>query len=278
MLIRMHDENSQQSEAVEPDQPASAEQPAPSVSGPPPQPVTMQSHSHKKTPLIIVGVIFLVIAAGAGGYLFKNSQAKNDADKQQAQISALQKQVKSLQEKTSTQSIANSSDYTGWKSYTLQNEKLTFLYPPTWSAGPWPAATPSATQDMVELTSADGMKCNIEDGISNDVDGSTSFVPNSAIKLTYMKKPAYFVFANPKQAGGAADTSKVEGAVLLTNPKDASSRPLGKYAEGTSNAPGASNGKYIAFSCSPPTPITLQQALASQDYKDAKLIVQSMHY
>lgn len=250
---------------------------------PPSAPKASPKNSHKKKTAIFTIITLILIAAAAyGAYQIEHSRAMKTERNQQAQIDSLKKQIKSLQKPAAAQSKVSNSAYAGWKSYTLQNEKLTFLYPPNWAAGPWPAATPSATQDLAVLAANDGFKCTIEDGISNRT-GSGSLVSGSPISLTYMGKPAYFVFLNPKPAGSTtADTSKVEGAILLTNPNDASSLLLGKYAVGTSTAPGANNGKYISFACNLPSPISLQQLqqnpMVALDYKNAKLVVESMHY
>ncbi|HEY5267825.1 MAG TPA: hypothetical protein VII94_01670, partial [Candidatus Saccharimonadales bacterium] len=104
----------------------------------------------------LILVIAVIALLGVVGWLvYKNDHKTTITTVNKNTTSATTSANKSNSGATTT-----SNTYSGWKTYTLPVEKLSFRYPSGWTASN--TTPPTATQDQVTLTASDGFTFNIE--------------------------------------------------------------------------------------------------------------------
>lgn len=181
---------------------------------------------------------------------------------------------------TGTTSTTTSNSDAGWKSYTLKNEKLSFMYPPQWKVSDTTAST--TTQDQVGFTASYGT-LYISDGIPN---GGTIIqeAASAAVPITYVGQSDYIVFTYGNGNGATRSVQGsdglINGGILQTGTSDTNGYPLptDQTAVGPNDTNGAINAKYIMIDYLTSTQVPLNQAQNTQMYKETRLVIQSMHY
>ena len=228
----------------------------------------------------IVLVVVIVVLIGVVGYMvYKNHHKSKTADS--ATTSSSVKPPSTI--KTSNATKQPVDPYAGWKSYTLQYEKLTLRYPSNWTVSD--QSTAAGKHDTVTLNGPGNFSFDIDDGIQNGGD-PLSLANNDPVALTYLGNPVYMVFVHPKvpQADGPSvpDTSVVSGAMMLTNANNQASFPVDKNVMGSSQYNGVNGpeGSYMAFAMgySGKDNMPLAAAKADTQYGNSRLVIQSMHY
>lgn len=262
--------------------------PAPMMSTQQPTPPTAPRTSHKKKIFIFVVIILALIAAAAfGGYKFEHQRAIKAEKNQQSRINSLKKQIDASQKPTDNKSTGSSastaSPYAGWKTYTLKYEKLTFKYPSNWqviddSNGP----NENPHTDNVDFKSPDSFNFNIIDGMKPGGD-PRSLDSDSPISVTFAGQPMYLIFSHPSMPKLTnQDPNSVGSMNLLTNPKDEYSWPKDKNVFSTSTVNGGGSNMSIhawyQTSSGPKYFSSVQQAMNDSEYKNAKLVIESMNY
>jgi hypothetical protein len=219
---------------------------------------------------ILLIVLTLAVIGGAGYVVSKHLDAKNSAAK-----------VVAINTATPKETLTN--PYEGWKTATLQYEKITYQYPSSWTVSDQSA--PVARHDVVTLSAPNGFSFSINDGIQNGGD-PLPLVSSDPMIVKYLGSPAYLVFVNPKvaQANGPSvpDTSTVGSAILLTNASNQASFPADKNVIGNSQYNGVNGpeGSYTFITMGYDTinNIPIATAKADSEYNNGKLVIQSMKY
>ncbi len=164
---------------------------------------------------------------------------------------------------SSTATTSTISQYTGWYTYKLPVEKLSFKYPADWTVK---SSSSSGGNDLLVLRSSNGFTFDIQDGVAQY--GSD---PASGNKVAFSQPVVftghndYIVYTGHSDLTGQLSTS----AVTYLNPPD-------KYAYGL-------GGKYINIAwgynaTNNPPSLNSQTVLNNQNFMDAKLAVESMIY
>jgi hypothetical protein len=226
------------------------------------------------SPVEVVMVLIIVTLVGIVGYMVYKSQHK-------AKTASV---TTASTTRPATKTPATSTDpYAGWKSYTLQYEKLTLKYPSTWTL--YDNSTTTARHDEVTFNAPDNFSFHISDGIQNGGD-PLPVVNNGPMTVQYLGNPAYLVFIHPKvpQADGPSvpDTSTVGGAILLGDANNQASFFKDKNVLGGSQYNGVNGpeGSYTAISMGygGKNNMSIQSAKTDTEYKNSLLVIQSMHY
>jgi outer membrane murein-binding lipoprotein Lpp len=249
-------------------------------------PVTSPVKVKHATKFILGYLVLILLVAALGGVYSWQHKKVNSLN---SQVSKLNKQVASLQackttsaSSKATASSTTTSPYAGWKTYTLPVEKLSFMYPSDWTVS---NDAPTSTQDATTLTSSDGFSLSIEDGVSNGGDSITEAPATTAVPVTFVGQSDYLVFTyGTGSVGQGSSDGLIAGAVLQTSTNE-NGGPGGEYpwptdktAVGPNDTTGAVNAMYIVIRLGFKPQLTLQQAPSNSDFKNAVLIIKSMHY
>ena len=181
--------------------------------------------------------------------------------------------------KTTSTSATTVNPYSGWQSYTLKYEKLSFKYPANWVA----SDTSSSGIDNVTFTASDGYSFGIEDGVPPGGD-PINIASSSPISVSFIGNSDYIVFTNPPTPvpSVVAQPNIATGALLLTNPNNYLSYPADKNVTNTYNTSYGQSGSNLsvsmAYTTSPNNKLTLTQAASNKEFIDSKLVIQSMTY
>jgi hypothetical protein len=182
---------------------------------------------------------------------------------------------------TSQRSQASKDPYKSWNSYTLRYEKLSFKYPSSWKLSDSSGTvnlTPNT--DQVYLSNDSGFGFSINDGAKPGGDPTPLDTPN-AIKIGFSEQKDFIVFTHPRVhlEGDKQDANSVAGFILLTNPDDLYSWPADKYVHGDPSInnggdnmliwAGYNRGKFFS---------STSEAMQDQEFKNAKLVLESAHY
>lgn len=227
-------------------------------------------------PLLIL--IVLGIIGFTGWYMFR---AKNSADASYTNASKSASSTVNATKATKS-SFADPGAYAGWKSYTMQYEKLSLQYPASWTLKDY--STAAGKHDDISLTAADGFGFNFIDGVQDG--GDAIPLSNEAVPVTFLGKPGYIVFVHPKvaQADGppAVDTSTVGSALFLKVATDQESLQADRNVIGSSKYNGVDGpeGSYMISTMGyfNKKNLSIDAAKKDAEYANAKLVVQSMHY
>jgi Tfp pilus assembly protein PilE len=226
---------------------------------------------------LILIILVLAIVGFAGWWVYMNQHKTVDA-----------KNITTTLQNKTTPKVASTNSYAGWKMYTLPVEKLSLMYPSDWTVS---NTALTSTQDDTILTSSDGFSIEISDGNGNGGDPIPEAPASSAVPVKFVGQSDYLAFTyGTGSAGQGSSDGLVDGAVLQTStnenngPNDGYTWPTDKYAYqsnpnfgGGPIIPGDPTN-YILMGCSLKTQITLQQAPYNSDFKDAELVIASMHY
>jgi hypothetical protein len=255
-----------------------------------PEPVINQSQQpvnpskRSKKPLLAVLVVIVLLAGTAYGvYAWQHGKVKTSNTKVarlQNEVSKLSKQTSPSQTHTNTTQASN--PYAGWSKYTLPVEKLSFMYPSSWTLSD---VGSSSTSDDITFTASDGSTFNIDDGVSNGGDGIPE-APTAAIPVTYIGQSDYLVPNYGRGSVGAGSSDGMIAGVLLQSNTNINDGPNGgfpwptdKYAEGSVSDYGAGvEVNFILIGDSLKSQVTFQEASSNSDFKTAKLVIASMHY
>jgi hypothetical protein len=209
--------------------------PEPAISQDQPQ----QPKKGKSKALIIVVTIIIVALAVAGALaVFKNHNKTIPA----------KTTTESKVQSNSLLSSPPSSAYTGWKTSTLEYEKLSFKYPPNWTiytveynSSTYIATNYSSTissetaenrscdypgDDSVTLTAPNQDTVNIMTG-NQDCSGDNDLSQGGSIPIKVLNNTYYLSFINTESSNGCEDgcpngatSSSVTGACLSTSSKE----------------------------------------------------------
>ena len=209
-------------------------------------------------------IVIVVLLGVVGWFVYKNHH----------------KTVTSTQATTSTKnSITTTNLYSGWNSYTLKYEKLSFKYPTSWI----PTDTSANGVDNVTFTSSDTFTFSIEDA---DVPGGDpiQLVSTKPISVDFVGAKDYIVFSNPSTPAPNVSTQPniANGAFLLTDPNDYLSYPVDKNVVNVYNSNFGAAGSHLfifmTYTNSSTHILTISQASTDKEYLNAKLAIESMAY
>ncbi len=234
----------------------------------------MKPHSKNESGFTAVeGLLIILVLAiiGFGGYYVWHTQHK-------AKPGVAVTTTKSTSP-TSNKS-PSSSPYAGWKTYTLTLEKLTFRYPSTWSL----VNNSDSTNDDVELNGTNGFEIRI--GAGQQVSAINNYSGNcnsQADPVTFDNQSAYLDLNtvtqfNSNDCAPASNPTTI-GQIILSNSSSeaypTNFLPTKNIARSTIVVVADYNGPNFAKQ-------NIYQTISyienDTNYKDAKLIVDSMSY
>lgn len=189
---------------------------------------------------------------------------------------------------TTVTSKPSDNPYSGWKTYTLKNEKLTFRYPPTWTTGYLSSATGI---DNANFKSNDGFSFGVGAGLtlnpaveqptstscSATYSGTKKIITTEPVKLTGQN--VYIIYLSEYSCLDSAQT-RITDAKVVPDAADQWSELKARFAKDTAND--GNNGTptldiRMTYDISGPT-LTAQNVLNDKEYKNAKLVIESMTY
>ena len=220
-------------------------------------------------------VVIVVLIGVVGWFVYKNHNKTTNNTTATSTTTTTPKKT--------TSTPATVDPYAGWKSYTLQYEKLTLKYPSTWTVDDQSTAT--AKHDEVTFNATDNFSFTINDGIQNGGD-PLPLVNNDPVTVQYLGNTTYLVFIHPRvpQANGPSVpyTSTVGSAILLGDANNQASFFKDKNVIGGDQYNGVNGpeGSYTAISMGygGKNNMTIQNAKTDTEYKNSVLVIQSMHY
>ncbi len=222
----------------------------------------------------VVLVIVIIVLVGAVGYLvYKNHHKTSTAD---ITTTSSTKHVTPTSTKTATVTpVQPVNPTTGWKSYTLPQEKLSFKYPSSWSLVTY---ADSPTQgDAVNLTGSNNATLTIDVGAGNAgfscPYGGCNIL--NADPVTFVGQKAYF---DSFSGNGSNPVSETELSMSASSISFFPAKNVVAPAEDQSTATIAIGFNYRGSSQQNSNPQTLSYILADQNYQDAKLVIESMSY
>jgi hypothetical protein len=282
-----------QPESISPQTNASPQQVSPIQPTSPAQPQYPLDKKRSKKPLLLILLAILLIVIGVYGIYYwqhkKVSDSKAKLANLQSQVNKLTKQIQPTQTtKTSSTTGQTSNPYSGWKTHTLTYEKLTFMYPPTWTVTDQSNST-GLTPDTDQLSfTGSGFQFSIDDGWNGSGD-PLKLSPENPIPINFVGSTDYLVFLNPRIMGpnDTRNPNSTGSALLLTGTGSPnyltgpSSFPLDKNVNGDPNINNGGNRMLISGGYSGTNAKTFDSvALAENDpaFKNLVLVIRSMHY
>ena len=232
--------------------------------------------------LLIVAVVVLLSVVGY--MVYKNHNKTTTASV--ATTTATQPAKTPAKKPAKTTTI---DPYTGWQSYTLKYEKLAFKYPAGWTIQDDSGSqglTPNT--DSVNLAASDGFNISIVDGWDGGGD-PPNLATDSSVQLTLLGNQAYLVFSHVKCFGHTpCDANALGSAILMLKPSSQYGQngtvgyfPQDKNAHGDPKINNGGStiliGAYYSGT-NAKTFATVAQAQSDPEYKNAILVIQSMHY
>ncbi len=223
--------------------------------------------------ILIVLIVILVLGLG-GWYVYKQNH-KTKTSTTTASI-------------TTKSGVSNTDPYSGWNMGTLKYEKMSFKYPKNWLISGTSAAVSnqpndgdylnSPGNDDYSLTSPSGAILQLTENLR-----VTHFHNLGYDNVTFLGKPAYMDFG--LESTGEYDQTVVSEACLQSENATSISFFKSKYITATEiNAdpvsPATSSELFFCFS----TPSSrnggdsISNLKADNDYKTAKLIIESIQY
>jgi Tfp pilus assembly protein PilV len=215
-------------------------------------------------------VILILVVIGAVGYMVYHNNHKTTAS-----VTTTASTKPATAPKTTT---TTPDPYAGWKTYELSVEKLNFKYPADWTV----SDTSSATQDNVVFTATDGSQFNISDDNSNGGDTNPE-ASNNPVPVTYVGQSDYLVFGYGRGDRGQGTSDGLISGALLQTGTDISNGypfPTDKYATAQNTVDFGPDvpTNYMIISYNTKAQVSLADAQTTQMFKDAKLVIESMHY
>ncbi|MGZ6005770.1 MAG: hypothetical protein ACXWLH_06550 [Candidatus Saccharimonadales bacterium] len=179
--------------------------------------------------------------------------------------------------------------YDGWKSATLQYERIDYKYPSDWKITDDSAASPKSAggctypgHDLVTISSPSGTQVSINAG--QDCFGDAETKAFGYLPIKSLGQNLYLVFegsSGPIDAPTGPDSACI---AQTTNPGsnfDLKSKNIFYNGEGSGSEP-VNSFCYLPYdpktvTAAPPAS-TVSQIKATKDFNTAKLILESMHY
>jgi hypothetical protein len=223
----------------------------------------------------VASVLVALIAIGLTGYLTYSSQHKKvvNLDGQivvfNQHISDQQEQITLLQETVPTLT-PTSTAYSGWTTYTLKYENLTFKYPKTWKL----VDTSTNGSDNVSITSLNNFVITINTGAALPAIAGNSSKIVGVTPIDFAGKFGYFDFVS------TANDGLVEEATLSQSPTNAlqpfSSKAVGEHP----GTPGDFNvvAAYSSSGANSAVSESLTNTNKDASYQTAELLIDSMAY
>jgi len=192
----------------------------------------------------VLVVIIIVGLLGTVGWLVYDRQKNKTDDTNTASQTTQQKT-------TTTQTTATVDPYAGWKTTTLQYEKITYQYPSSWVV----EDQTSQSFDDITLKSPAGATVSLQTGVSSGSPKKTF----GSISVNSLAQSNDLVFQTSGQSGG-------------TLPSEASFNVSAK------NIPANPVKLGDVFTYSSSQPETVEAMKQDADFKTALLIFESMKY
>ncbi len=231
-------------------------------------------------------ILVIIVLIGTVGYLVYKNHNKTTTPTTTTSTAS------TTPAKTTTPTTVD--PYAGWKTATLQYEKITYKYPPNWTVTDKSAAEPKSQNgctypghDLVTLNSPTGTEVAFNAGQDCfGYGGDTSF---GSVPVNALGQSLFLAFVSPN--GPYTPTSPTSACLAQTaNPNtefDFKSKNIFLNGTGSGSDP-INSFCYIPFNLnnqtidsngksSAPT-FTVAQIENSADYSTAKLIFESMHY
>lgn len=227
-------------------------------------------------------IVLILVVIGAVGYMVYQNGHKTKTVS--IVTTSGNKQVKT----TTKATAVPANPYTGWNTYILPKEKLTFHYPNTWTV-----ATTSYTNsnnDGVQFTSKTDSSFEILIGAGQDVAaaGNNQNCVQQAAPVTFDNQTAYldlvgFANTNADPPSCTPASSTIESVILSKS--STSSAATNFFLTKNIPQPAAPSASEIIVDIDYDGPNgrtsnnkTISRIEADTDYKDAKLVVASMSY
>lgn len=222
-------------------------------------------------------IVLVLAVVGFGGYYVWHSQQTTITTAKTTAVSS-----------KATTNTATSSPYSGWNTYTFSKEKLTFRYPTTWTVE---NNLTDSSNDGVQFTSKTDSSFEVLIGAGGAVAAVDNYDGNcvqQADSVTFNKTSAYldltgFANTNAVPPSCSPASATIQAVVLSQSKTDAgvSNFFLTKNIAQPS-APSASeivvDIDYDAPNGNGTNSKTITEIENDTDYKDAKLVVDSMTY
>ena len=232
----------------------------------------------------LVLVIVIVALIGVVGWLVYKSHHKTNT----VSINTTSTYKPAISTKTTTTKVTP-SPYAGWNTYTLAKEKLTFRYPTTWAIEN--NNFTNSNNDGIQFVSKTDSSFEILIGAGQAVAAVGNYDGNcvqQADSVTFAGQTAYldlvgFANTNTVPPSCSPASSTIQSVILSKSSTDASATnffPTKNIPQPTT--PSASEiVVYIDYNApngTGATNKTLSEIESDTDYKDAKLVVDSMSY
>lgn len=235
----------------------------------------MKKHAHR----FIFGYILLILIFIAIGSVYSWQHKK--VTNLNKQVATLSSQVNSLEKQASNKQTSKSSSnsttstlntYSGWKTYTLKYEKLSFKFPSTWKI----VSTSNLNNaDSVQFSSPDGFNFSIADGVAAPGGGTLKIISSEPVNLAGQQTYIDYIAAEPQYD---PSQTKVATAVVVSNPTNELSRPVDKNVLSTSGSAGDFFNITMNYNAALNKYLTAQSVQTDPEYKNAILVIQSMAY
>ncbi|HLC91429.1 MAG TPA: hypothetical protein VJC09_00055 [Candidatus Saccharimonadales bacterium] len=204
---------------------------------------------------VLIFVIFAVITT-VGWYIWKSRQHTTRSDNKAESTAA------------TTQSA---NPYSGWKTYTLKYDKLTFKYPADWYIT---ASNNNYDTDFIEFTSPGDFHLSIADGQGHLGGDGLAFI--TSVPVLFAGQSVYIAYF-----GGFSKTTKdnryVQSAIVVSDTSSQWSRPTNKNAM-RKDEYGGKNITILMSHDSSVKKLTAETVKNDAEYKTAKFVIESMHY
>jgi len=212
-------------------------------------------------------VILIITVIGFGGYYVYHTNHNTT-------------KIASASNKTSvnkSQQTSTNNPYIGWNSYTLSQEKLSFKYPSSWKLINERYSRYNLNGngiplgDNITLKTPGSWSMTISAGQQTPIDASGLGQDYIDKNITFLGQPALLVFIDNSSTNtnhvGTIILSKPNGNFLAKNvPIVPNSQSSSRYIQVILETPTTSNG------------LSVKTILNSQNYKNAKLVIESMNY
>jgi len=232
---------------------------------------------------LVLALVILILIVVVGWLVYKNNHKTTSISSTTA--STTKPTTSKINTTTTTQSA---SLYAGWKTSTLQYERITYQYPSNWTVTDNSAASPKSQNgctypghDLITLNSPSGTEVAFNAGQDCfGYPGDTSF---GSVPIDSLGQKLYLAF---EASNYDSTLTSPNYACLARSPSpngqfDFKSRNI--YDDPDSFSAPENSFCYIPYNPSnyqttDPPSFTIAQIEATPDYNTAKLIFESMHY
>jgi len=225
--------------------------------------------------LEIILLIIVIVVIGFGGWYVYKQNHKTKTSTTTASV-------------TTKSGVSNTDLYSGWNMGTLKYEKMSFMYPKNWLISGTSAATPNQPNGVEYLNSPgnDDYSLTSPSGAILQLTENLHVAPYHNLgydNVTFLGKSAYMDFGF--ESTGENDQTVVGDACLQSENATSSSFFNSKYITATEPnfvpvPPAISSELFFCFSTSSSRNggDSISNLKADNDYKTAKLIIESIQY